>query len=29
MTDQVYAVGGGMEDWSYAAGWENEYYSNH
>ena len=24
MMDAVYAVDGGMEDWAYAAGWENE-----
>ena len=24
MTDVVYEVAGGLEDWSYAAGWENE-----
>ena len=23
MTDVVYWVNGGLEDWSYAAGWEN------
>ena len=23
MTDIVYEVKGGLEDWSYAAGWEN------
>ncbi|ETN10827.1 hypothetical protein PPTG_09895 [Phytophthora nicotianae INRA-310] len=25
MNDVVYAVDGGMEDWGYAASWENEY----
>ncbi|KAF4318659.1 hypothetical protein BBO99_00006963 [Phytophthora kernoviae] len=25
MTDIVYAVNGGMEDWGYAASWENKY----
>jgi hypothetical protein len=24
MTDTVYDVAGGLEDWAYAAGWENE-----
>lgn len=23
MTDTVYDVSGGLEDWAYAAGWEN------
>lgn len=25
MNDVVYPVNGGLEDWAYAAGWENEY----
>ncbi len=25
MTDVVYSVNGGLEDWIYAAGWENLY----
>ena len=24
MTDQVYSVEGGMEDWVYGVGWENQ-----
>jgi len=24
ISDVVYAVEGGMEDWAYAAGWENQ-----
>lgn len=26
MTDIVYSVEGGMEDWVYAAGWENQVF---
>lgn len=26
ISNVVYAVEGGMEDWGYAAGWENEAY---
>jgi hypothetical protein len=28
LTDVVYAVNGGMEDWSYAASWENNFTIN-
>lgn len=28
MTEKVYAVDGGMEDWSHALGWENEVISS-
>ena len=28
MTDIVYAVDGGMEDYAYGAGWENEINPN-
>lgn len=28
MNDIVYGVTGGMEDWAYAASWENEFYKN-
>lgn len=28
MTDLVYAVNGGMEDWVYSSGWENDFFEN-
>lgn len=29
LTDLVYAVNGGMEDWGYAASWETEAISKY
>ena len=28
MTDLVYPVNGGMEDWVYSSGWENDFSTN-